>query len=67
MLACAVPRDAVDEAIEAAGKAAKRSEGELPLHVMGYFAMALALFAEEDHEEVAARLTETLVRWGMPG
>src|ERR1039458_4198052 len=29
-----------------------------------YFAMALALFAEEDYEEVAARLTETLVSWG---
>jgi hypothetical protein len=31
---------------------------------MVYFAMALALFAEEDYEEVAARLTETLVSWG---
>ena len=64
VLACAVPRDAVDEAIEAAGKAAKRSDGKLPPHVMVYFAMALALFAEEDYEEVAARLTETLVSWG---
>lgn len=64
VLASAVPRDAVDEAIEAAGKAAKRSDGKLPPHVMVYFAMALALFAEEDYEEVAARLTETLVSWG---
>jgi hypothetical protein len=31
---------------------------------MVYFAMALALFAEEDYEEVAARLTETLKSWG---
>jgi hypothetical protein len=31
---------------------------------MVYFAMALALFAEEDYEEVAARLTETLASWG---
>jgi hypothetical protein len=31
---------------------------------MVYFAMALALFAEEDYEEVAARLTETLESWG---
>ena len=30
---------------------------------MVYFAMALALFAEEDYEEVAARLTETLASW----
>ena len=64
VLASAVPRDAVDEAITAAGKAAKRSDGKLPPHVMVYFAMALALFAEEDYEEVAARLTETLVSWG---
>ena len=64
VLASAVPRDAVDEAIAAAGKAAKRSDGKLPPHVMVYFAMAMALFAEEDYEEVAARLTETLVSWG---
>ena len=31
---------------------------------MVYFAMAMALFAEEDYEEVAARLTETLSSWG---
>jgi Insertion element 4 transposase N-terminal len=64
VLASAVPRDAVDEAITAAGRSARRSDGKLPPHVMVYFAMALALFAEEDYEEVAARLTETLVSWG---
>jgi hypothetical protein len=63
VLACAVPRDAVDEAIEAAGKGAQRSGGKLPPHVMVYFAMALALFADDDYEEVAARLTETLRAW----
>src|SRR6516165_634482 len=31
---------------------------------MVYFVMALALFAEEDYEEVAARLTQTLRGWG---
>jgi hypothetical protein len=31
---------------------------------MVYFAMALALFVDEDYEEVAARLTETLAWWG---
>lgn len=40
--------------------AARRPGGKLPPHVMVYFAMALALFAEE----VAARLTETLKSWG---
>jgi Insertion element 4 transposase N-terminal len=56
VLASSVPRDAVDEAVTAAGRAAERSDGKLPPHVMVYFAMALALFAEEDYEEVAARL-----------
>jgi Insertion element 4 transposase N-terminal len=64
VLASSVPRDAVDEVISAAGKGAKRSDGKLPPHVMVYFVMALALFAEEDYEEVAARLTETLRSWG---
>jgi hypothetical protein len=64
VLASSVSRDAIDEAIAAAGKGARRSDGKLPPHVMVYFAMALALFAEEDYEEVAARLTETLVSWG---
>ena len=49
VLASRVPRDAVDEAIEEAGKTAKRAGGKLP-HVMVYFAMALALFADEDYE-----------------
>src|SRR3974377_2079665 len=56
VLCAAVPRDAVDEAVEATGKAAKRSGGKLPPHVMVYFAMALALFADDDYEEGAARL-----------
>ena len=64
VLASYVPRDAVDDAVEAAGKAARRSGGKLPPHVMAYFVMALALFAEEDYEEVAVRLTETLQGWG---
>jgi len=63
VLASAVPRDAVDEAIEATGKAAKRAGGKLPPHVMVYFAMALALFADDDYEEVAARLAGTLRDW----
>jgi hypothetical protein len=63
VLASAVPRDAVDDAIEVMGKAAKRVGGKLPPHVMVYFAMALALFADEDYEEVAARLAGTLQDW----
>ena len=64
VLASAVPRDAVDDAVEAAGRGARRAGGKLPPHVMVYFVMALALFADDDYEEVAARLTETLQGWG---
>jgi hypothetical protein len=64
VLASWVPRDAVDDAVEAAGKGAKRQGGKLPPHVMVYFAMALALFAGEDYEEVWVRLSETLADWG---
>jgi hypothetical protein len=64
VLAAFVPRDAVDDAVAAAGKQARRSDGKLPPHVMVYLVMALALFADDDYEEVAARLTETLAGWG---
>ena len=64
MLAAFVPRNGVDNAVAAAGKQARRSDGKLPPHVMVYFVMALALFADDDYEEVAARLTETLMAWG---
>lgn len=59
-----VPRDEIGDAVEAAGKTAKRKGGKLPPQVMVYFVMALALFADEDYEEVWARLTETLAGWG---
>jgi hypothetical protein len=59
-----VPRDAVDDAVEVTGKRAQRRGGKLPPHVMVYFVMAMALFADEDYEEVAARLAGTLADWG---
>jgi len=64
VLASWVPRDEVEDAVEAAGKAAGRRGGKLPPQVMVYFTMALALFADEDYEEVWARLSETLADWG---
>jgi Insertion element 4 transposase N-terminal len=64
VLASSVPRDAVDEAVAAAGRQARRSDGKLPPHVMVYFVMAMALFAEDDYEEVAARLAGPLGSWG---
>jgi hypothetical protein len=64
VLASAVPRDAVDDAVAVTGKGARRAGGKLPPQVMVYFVMALALFADEDYEEVAARLTGALRGWG---
>ena len=64
VLASAVPRDVVDDAVAVTGKGARRAGGKLPPHVMVYFVMALALFAGEDYEEVAARLTGALRWWG---
>lgn len=64
VLAASVPRDVVDAAVTAQGRSARRAGGKLPPHVMVYFAMALALFAEDDYEEVMARLAGTLAGWG---
>src|SRR6516162_3222959 len=67
VLASWVPRDVVDDAIEVTGTGARRAGGKLPPHVMVYFVMALALFADVGYEEVAARLTEALRGWGCWG
>ena len=64
VLASSVPREVVDEAVAVHGRAARRSDGKLPPHVMVYFAMAMAIFAAEDYPEVAARLSRTLQGWG---
>src|SRR5258706_11109728 len=63
VLAASVPRDAVDDAVAAAGRQARRRDGKLSPDVMVYFAMAMALFPDEDYEEVAARLAGTLASW----
>jgi Insertion element 4 transposase N-terminal len=36
----------IDDAVTVAGRQAKRSDGKLPPHVMVYFSMAMALFAD---------------------
>jgi Insertion element 4 transposase N-terminal/Transposase DDE domain len=64
VLASSVPRDAVDDAVAAWGRQARRRDGKLPPHVVVYFVMAMALFADCDYEEVAARLAGTLGSWG---
>jgi hypothetical protein len=55
VLASAVPRDAVDDAVEATGRGARRSGGKLPPHVMVYFAMACATRRELVRVEVEDR------------
>jgi Insertion element 4 transposase N-terminal len=67
VLASQVPRDTVDDAIAETGRGAQRAGGKLPPHVVVYLVMALALFADDDCEEVAARLTEALRGVGLLG
>jgi Insertion element 4 transposase N-terminal len=74
LLAAAVPRVVIDDAVAEFGKGAKRSDSKLPAHVMVYFAMAMALFGDEDYQEVLTRLTEVLkdrgrwdAGWEAPG
>jgi hypothetical protein len=64
VLVAAVPRDVVDAAVAACGVADRRSGGKLPAHVTAYLTMALCLFAEDDYEEVVAKVTGSLSRWG---
>jgi hypothetical protein len=64
VLVSAVPRDAVDAAVAAFGVGAKRSDGKLPAHVTAYLTMALCLFADDDYEEVATKVTGSLSEWG---
>jgi hypothetical protein len=64
VLVDAVPRDAVDDAVAACGVRERRSDGKLPAHVITYLTLALALFADDDYEEVATRVTGSLDRFG---
>jgi hypothetical protein len=64
VLARSVPRDEVDASVAVFGKQVKRAGGKLPPHVVVYFTMALALYRDDDYEEVMTRLTETLSGWG---
>ena len=64
VLVSAVPRDAVDEAIEVCGVRERRSDGKLPAHVVAYLTLALCLFPDDAYEEVAAKVTGSLDRFG---
>lgn len=64
VLVTAVPRDAVDDAVATFGVGARRSDGKLPPHVTAYLTMGLCLFADDDYEEVATKVTGSLSDWG---
>jgi hypothetical protein len=64
VLIAAVPRDAVTAAAVACGVGDRRSGGKLPAHVIAYLTMALCLFADDDYEEVATKVTGSLSAWG---
>src|SRR5918997_4135466 len=64
VLVSSVPRDAVDAAVAAGGVGQRRSGGKLPAHVTAYLTRGLCLFAEDDYEEVATKVTGALSRWG---
>jgi hypothetical protein len=64
VLVTAVTRDVIDVAVAACGVAPKRAGGKLPAHVTAYLTMALCLFAEDDYEEVATKVTGSLSAWG---
>jgi Insertion element 4 transposase N-terminal len=60
LLTSTVPREVVDDVVEECGRQARRSGGSLPPHVVVYFVMALALFADDDYEAVFEHLAASL-------
>jgi Insertion element 4 transposase N-terminal len=64
VLVSTVSRDVVDAAVAACGVGERRSGGKLPAHVTAYLTLALCLFADDDYEEVATKVTGSLDRWG---
>jgi hypothetical protein len=65
VLVSTVGRDVIDDAVAMHGVGAKRSDGKLPAHVTAYLTMAMCLFAEDAYEEVAAKVTGSLSRFGV--
>ena len=64
VLVSTVSRDVIDAAVAACGVGERRAGGKLPAHVTAYLTMALCLFADDDYEEVATKVTGSLDRWG---
>jgi hypothetical protein len=64
VLVSTVSRDVIDTAVTACGVGQRRAGGKLPPHVTAYLTMGLCLFAEDDYEEVATKVTGSLDGWG---
>jgi hypothetical protein len=64
VLVTAVGRDVIDGLVARTRVGAKRSDGKLPAHVTAYLTMGLYLFADDDYEEVATKVTGSLSAWG---
>jgi len=54
----------VDEAVAVCGVLERRSDAKLPAHVVAYLTLGLSLFPDDDYEEVAAKVTGSLDRFG---
>jgi Insertion element 4 transposase N-terminal/Transposase DDE domain len=65
VLVSTVGRDVIDDAVAVHGVGARRSNGKLPAHVTAYLTMAMCLFADDAYEEVAAKVTGSLSRFGV--
>jgi Insertion element 4 transposase N-terminal len=64
VLVAQVSREEVDAAVAVCGVKEKRSDGKLPAHVATYLTLGLALFPDDDYEEVATKVTGSLDRFG---
>ena len=54
----------MDEAVAVCGVLERRSDAKLPAHVVAYLTLGLSLFPDDDYEEVAAKVTGSLDRFG---
>lgn len=63
VLGAFVPRDVVDATIAELGRDLKRRGGKLPPWSVVYLSMLMALYPDDDYEELAVRLSP-LVAWG---
>jgi hypothetical protein len=59
-----IPRDVIDDVVRTHGKQPKRSDSKQPAHLMVLYACVLALYADDDYEQVMTQLTERIRELG---